>query len=328
MWSHIAEKRERHRFEAVSRRSDWLVVVPPATLLEAGLTKKAALRRELLRTIVGGRREHLATEVASEAAEFVGVVKQFHPSWVRTSEEDVRLLAPFDHFWRRELPGWAKRNPDDVAMFAHAQKQTGGGDRLHENQVVTQKNMKEVGLVLHADDTWAMLASDASPAVRAGWPDTDRIEAWRYENAVFHWSVLQKDASYGVDPSTTRSDWVQPYVDLPALRADRERFNRLWYAETTAEMVPRNWLRWAVRTVQLRFKLRESDGQDEQLAAYLPDCDVFLTEDQRFFLVLTEISKAAPARMGSPVKVSRAAESPADEIARAIEFESSQVRSH
>ncbi len=81
-------------------------------------------------------------------------------------------------------------------------------------------------------------------------------------------------------------------------------------------LVSRNWLRWAVRTVQLKFKLRESDGQDEQLAAYLPDCDVFLTEDQRFFLVLTEITRAAPASMGIPVKISRAAESPTEEIAR------------
>ncbi len=152
VWSHIADKRERHRFEAVSRRSDWLVVVPPATFLEAGLTKKAGLRRELLKTIVGGRREHLATEAAREAWEFVTAVKQLHPSWARTSEDDVRLLAPHDHFWRRELPGWAKREPERVAVFAHAQKQTSGRDRLHRNQVVTQKNMKAVGLVLRADD--------------------------------------------------------------------------------------------------------------------------------------------------------------------------------
>jgi hypothetical protein len=56
----------------------------------------------------------------------------------------------------------------------------------------------------------------------------------------------------------------------------------------------RVWLRWAVNRAQTEFKVGRGNAADEQQAAYLVDCDLYLTADKRFHLVLGRVAQAAP----------------------------------
>ncbi|MFG2491513.1 hypothetical protein ACGFSD_10695 [Streptomyces caniferus] len=57
--------------------------------------------------------------------------------------------------------------------------------------------------------------------------------------------------------------------------------------------MPRNWLRWVSGVALLEHKVTKSSGRDNQLARYLPDCDVFLSEDRRFVRALQRVKEAA-----------------------------------
>src|SRR5262249_36535939 len=104
-----------------------------------------------------------------------------------------------------------------------------------------------------------------------------RVEAWRAHTATFYWAQLAHDATYGVGRDTTIADWIDPYVDLKAVRADRLSFNLFWYREVDRAPMVRNWLRWAVRTAQLAYRLGKGNAYDAAAASYFPDYDVYLT---------------------------------------------------
>jgi len=48
----------------------------------------------------------------------------------------------------------------------------------------------------------------------------------------------------------TYADWVGARVDLRAMCASREAFNRFWLYEVERAYMPRAWLRWAADTIR------------------------------------------------------------------------------
>lgn len=64
------------------------------------------------------------------------------------------------------------------------------------------------------------------------------------------------------------------------------------------------------------MKITDGNPVDAQHAAYLPDCDVFLSADKNFVKVAGRIAAAAPAPVG---QVRQVVWTPADDIVDAIE---------
>jgi len=93
---------------------------------------------------------------------------------------------------------------------------------------------------------------------------------------------------------TTYADWVGAFVDVSAMTGSRSTFTRFWFDEVDRLAMKRNWLRWACGMAQHSFKITKGNAYDSQHAAYLPDCDVFLTADQRYAAALKDVRAATP----------------------------------
>ncbi|MER7483985.1 hypothetical protein ABTX60_41195 [Streptomyces sp. NPDC126510] len=116
---------------------------------------------------------------------------------------------------------------------------------------------------------------------RAGWATGEENAAWRPYNQEVYWSAFATHRrAMLTHEDTTYADWVCAWVDLRAMCASREAFNRFWLYEVEPAYMPRNWLRWAADTVQEDTKSTDGNPIDAPHASYLPDCDVFLTADR------------------------------------------------
>ena len=104
-------------------------------------------------------------------------------------------------------------------------------------------------------------------------------------------------------------DWLEPWLDLDRIRAEPHRWVTFWTRECAAELLPREWLRWAMSEVQALRKVTPGAPVDNQLVTYLVDYDVFVTAD-RTFAECVEV-----ARPHSPAPLATTSTSPAGSAA-------------
>ncbi|MEW6223618.1 MAG: hypothetical protein AB1627_03220 [Chloroflexota bacterium] len=326
VWAFLTDRDEAQSFARWCRSRGITVVVPPATLLEISRTKDPIRRARILAAATTPPRIHPRTEAAEESAEFIEEIRRLRPSWIREKPIHVADFESLDRLWTRRVPRFAKYKPDVLGEMTRTME---SGRLEYEQQAVVDSQRsrqdalraqgREVNLGnLH--DTWVSPADGSDPAYWTPLPLSGRIEEWRFQNAVVFWSTLQQPATYGrtLGRDTTRADWIEPFVDLGALRRDHADFNRLWFEEIAPERVLRNWLRWALQLAQVRFRLGRGNATDEQQAAYLPDCDVYATADHRFHLALEAVCRQAPRSVAKVVYVDRNASSAVAAIEVAI----------
>ena len=65
----------------------------------------------------------------------------------------------------------------------------------------------------------------------------------------------------------------------------------------------RNWIRWAVRFLQIAARVQLSNARDEQIASYMPDVDLFFTTDKTYFRILRAVTIAAPVPCARPQQI-------------------------
>ncbi|MGA8726235.1 MAG: hypothetical protein WB565_14475 [Acidimicrobiales bacterium] len=120
--------------------------------------------------------------------------------------------------------------------------------------------------------------------------------AWAFQSADVWWNELFSPSAHWIVAGVrnTFRDWTEPYLDLDAIRRDKDSFYSMWCDDAQSVEAPRNWMRWAVGFVQLGWKLSRSNGVDNQIASYLYDVDVFVTTDSRFAGVLKVTTAVAP----------------------------------
>lgn len=98
------------------------------------------------------------------------------------------------------------------------------------------------------------------------------------------WATLGREAAGRLIgySDKTQEDSLGAYVDLKAMRKDRESFNRFFLFDIEGWNVPRCWWHGTVEVLQLGKRLANSNGMDAAHASHLPDCDYLLTTDKRF----------------------------------------------
>jgi 3'-phosphoadenosine 5'-phosphosulfate sulfotransferase len=129
-----------------------------------------------------------------------------------------------------------------------------------------------------------------------GWESSEPVETSRLENQEFWLTTLRRRND---EPFKTSIDWMEPFLNIEAMVAAQRIFGRMWLYEIEAIKVPRNWLRWAVRFARTAAKLEVGNPRDEQLACYLPDTDLFITNDRRFMRILESVVEAAPTTVAT-----------------------------
>ncbi|MQS37323.1 hypothetical protein FFZ77_17335 [Streptomyces katsurahamanus] len=317
IWSYLGDERAGNRLKKVARYLGHRVVTVPSVLLEVWQHPRTDKRAAIVEAITTATDERLRSEADREGAEVVAEVRRLHPEWIRAMPDTGREATWRTYwtktFWREAVEHHGLfRNTDQARRTARTVQ------FVVDNQKEQRERLREARFDLRDLSRITMSPSEETTAEqRTGWRTGERIAAWRPYNQEVYWRAFATGRrSVLTHEDTTYADWVGARVDLRAMCAAREDFNRFWLYEVEAAHMPRNWLRWAADTVQADMKVTGGNPVDCQHASYLPDCEVFLTADKNFLRVLDRIAEEAPVPVGRARRVAPAAH---DGIVEAIE---------
>ncbi|MFJ9026333.1 hypothetical protein ACIRPU_41195 [Streptomyces sp. NPDC102259] len=317
IWSYLGDERAGNRFKTVAHSLGYHVVTAPSVLLEVLQHPRSDMRAAIIEAITTATDERLRSEADQEGAEVISEVRRLHPEWMRAMPDTGREAA-WRTYWTKRFWREAVEHHDRLRDTAPARRTARTVGFLVDNQKEQRERWREAGFDL-GDLSQITLAPSEETTVeqQTGWAPGERIAAWRpYSQEVYWHAFARGRRSVLTHEETTYADWVGARVDLRAMCASREVFNRFWLYEVEPVHMPRAWLRCAADTVQMDMKVTAGNPLDVQHAAYLPDCEVFLTADKNFLRVLDRIAEQAPVPVGRARRVAPAAH---DGIVEAIE---------
>jgi hypothetical protein len=319
LWSYLGDDASVRDLDRLLDDRDLRVVVAPSTLLEVFDIPHEDVRNRIIRGMATGpRRSRLHTEAESYATEVVNLVRLYRPEWM-LQVPNPALAARHQNFWLKKV--WSEALENSARHHRYQQDQKPTHDHIMGRQRFQRTQMLETKFEL--PDLTAMIATADDPALGqlAGW-DGSATALWRLQLGQLSWYQLgvigPRARMTGED--RTMTDWVEPYVDLRKLRRDPDGFAAIWLDQARIEDVPRNWLSWAVEVVQWTQKIGSGNPADAQHAAYLLDCDVFLSADKRYVAALERVRSDAPFKFATTRLVSAdRSTSVASRIAAALE---------
>ncbi len=280
------------------------VLMPPSVLVEVARISRTDARQRKIRALARGPWKRLPSEAETEAADIVAEMRRLRPHWMRRMP-DTGKVASLNNFWTNKI--WREAAQDSQRIHDYEMARTDERDYL-----VSQQKQNRANIVLRDKLSLRPLTAltiskgDAAKDLDVpGWNGAP-VEAWRWESATLFWHQLVTVVDWSLLNSgdTTFADWIGAYANLTAVRSDQAEFNRFWLTDAERDALPREWLRWAVRTVQLTRKVTNGNPADEQHSAYLVDCDLFLTADRSFCEVLEIVREDAPFPIAEPRLVS------------------------
>ena len=293
LWSSIRDKGAERAFDALMDARGLRVVVPPSTLMEVVRIPVAEARQQVIHALATGKRHRLPTEAESESMEVISEIRRTRVQWMRTIPLTGRVWS-LNNFWTNRV--WREALHDSQRMHDYEMRQAPVRDYLIDTQKRDRNSFLQsdfkigplTGLVVKADQ-------NTSETYFGGWSG-EPVEFWRILLRDLHWHQLGVvvDRAAVTREDTTTADWVGAYVDLSSLRNDRADFTRFWIEDISVSNIPRNWLRCAVRVAQSYYKITSGNPADEQHSAYLVDCDLFLSADNRYISKLNFIRDSAP----------------------------------
>ncbi len=227
------------------------------------------------------------TEVFRECEDVVRLIRSRRPEWLRVPPDSAsfhRLRADWAGgrgFWyraRHDTASEARRiaflegDRMDRARDEARQRRADMARLRFENMPLTGWRGRPIGHLL-------------------GW-DGDEVDAWRLESVERWW------LSFVEHPEAATVDWLSPFVDVRKLSRERRSWNRLWLYEATAEDLPREWMRWAVRMLQGVRKVTPGTPGDNQLAVYLYEVDGLVSADAALVDIVNRVRVDSPLPAG------------------------------
>jgi hypothetical protein len=299
IWSSIGDEGVAREFDILMKSRSAEVVVPPSILVEVFDLPRSEPRDRIIRALATGRRIRLPTEAKSECMEFVAEVRRLRPGWMRAIPLTGKIWS-LDNFWTNKI--WREALSDSTRHHEYKKRERGDHDLILRHQRAQRQEILRTNASLRPLTALTAIPDLESEGYRLpGWSG-DAVEAWRPNCCALFWYQLSVKGGRRLlsREDTTYLDWVTPYVEFSALRADPEDFTRLWLYDIEASAVPRNWLRWAINLIQSDFRITGGNPADEQHSTYLPDGDLFLTADANFVKVLKAVREDAPFSFAEP----------------------------
>jgi len=307
LWSYIGDEEARPALDELLRANGFALCLAPSVLLEALRTPKPDVRRKIVTAMVSGRpARRLQSEAESEAQEVVAEIRRARPGWMRRLP-DLRRADSFHRWWRKGI--WAAVESDLDGFLA--QSALLPLQDWDERIVLGQKEMRQAIIASNEDwsalDGWVLPAEDSPDWYLEGWPTGKRVEGWRASNRDVFWDALALAPKRHLVryEDTTYADFVGARVDLLLMTRSRAEFTRFWFEAVDRQAVRRCWIRWAVAYAQTLTKVTGGNPRDAQHAAYLCDCDIFMTADVRYAQTLNLVRRAAGFSMARVVLVRR-----------------------
>ena len=304
IWSRLAEQGQQYQFNKLVRNKQIDVVMPPATLLEVLRTHDRQLRRAVTKLVCRKVWRHLRTEAQAEAAELVAEIRRLRPAWI-LDQPDLDAITGHERFWLRTIYDLASA---DAPQLLSLNQVVGMRERreisnLQEAQQVRFRSDGFFRSIEEAQKQFPTLAVTPGPpgsptsrsAQAAGWDPGTKVAPWRLDLLSVQWEALVLDPvrTHFTGQVATYADWVGAYVNLQAVSYSRRDFGHLILYEIDEAHMPRTWLRRAVALIQHSMKLSRGNPVDAQLASYLVDADLFVTNDKRYARIIEAVRPSA-----------------------------------
>ena len=290
IWRYIVESDATELVRLEARRQSVDIVACPAIVFEAMRGRNEELRDRLVETMTRGSWLRLMPEAYKEAEQVRQEVSRLHPEWLN-SRPERSLWYQLKADWES---GWWRRARNDTRNEAKRIIELDG------NQI-TQARAESIGLRQHALELGTKFEK-LSMEVKinfiqpiAGW-DGEPFDAWRLGGLRRWFNALSH-------PDSTDGQWLSPWVASDSIQRRDDRWISMWTREVEANRLPLEWLRWAFEHVQATRAGNDGTPVDNQIATYLPECDIFITADKVFADCVEKVRPHAPIPLGRGVRV-------------------------
>jgi hypothetical protein len=294
VWRAIVDANAVEDLRSTARQFGVQIVACPAVVFEAMRGGDPRLRKELVKAMTRGSWLRLMPEAYKEAAEVRNEIARLHPDWINPKPN---LSA-----WQRNKADWEsawwRRVRQDTRAEA-ARIHTLGADRLEQARVEARILRSQAS---DEKRTFDNLSLDLQVSLEVGTEGWDGLpfDAWRYGG-------LNRWLSAIANPDSTDGQWLGPWLNAKTIWENLPDWVSMWTVEVDKSGLPSEWLRWAFEYVQATRKTSDGTPVDNQIATYLPECDLFVSADKVFVQCVEKI------RALSPVKLARALQIPAGE---------------
>jgi hypothetical protein len=309
VWRYIVDAEAVETVRTAAKRHEVDVVACPAVVYECLRLKDTRVRRALAKALTRTEWLRPFPEAYLECEELRKEIAVHRPDWL--------VPMPDLREWNRQRSDWMggfwRRVREQTPLMARIVGAVGDDDLGKARGEARGRRSQAMDL----GHTTASLRLDAARAYFTrpvpGWDGTE-FDAWRGTAQATWWNVLF------ANPNQTMLDWLAPWVDLRLIRADRAGWVAFWTHQARSAALPREWIRWAMLEIQALRTVTSGTPVDNQIAAYLPDFDVFVTGDKAFADCIEALRPHAPTRLAR-VSVSPAGAAAVDHVLELVERE-------
>ena len=302
-WSYLAESDQEGAFVDLEKKLNLEVILPPSILLEVQKTKDKEKRIKIIKVMNKGYRKKERTEVDMESEELIYEVRRLHPECSKYFSSTKRINK-LRKFWTKDI--W--KNSIEKTDFYHNRmvrsEKRGIGIVINEQESI-KKGMQEAKWDVNKtrpSDMKAKFSEKSTFALK--YVDVNKdYDPWRIINLYYYKKSLENVSLQINHDDRTVADWCEPWIDIKEFMANEKRYFDFWLEEVEIRNMQRNWLRWAVSTMQPLRKIANSNPYDEQHSAYLINVDMFYTCDRRYYECLKVIYDDNQVTIAKPVLI-------------------------
>ncbi len=297
VWRYLIDLDAVETIYRAAKSADSVILACPAVLYEMLRLEDVPFRRQLVKAICRSRWVRMMPEAFEESEEFKAEIGRLRPQWL-LHNSDLSVFNRLYHDWHGPRGVWLRARVDPTR--ASAVLRAVEGNLLDLGRSETRELRAQVGGITTFErvklDRW----TSTFPLKPPGW-DGDPVEAWRAETMRFYIDALLVPDSRN---SPTAREWLEPWINLASIRNDPPSFARFFLYETDASHLPRDWLRWAFRTLQATRKTSPGTPVDNQISSYLVDADLLVTADKVFVSIIQRVTAETVIPIAAPVLVS------------------------
>ncbi|WP_143876138.1 hypothetical protein [Nocardia fluminea] len=297
VWRYLIDRDGVEAINRAARDGRGKMIACPAVLYEILRLEDVELRHSLVKAICRSRWVRLMPEVFEESSELRVEIARLRSRWL-LSHPDMRTFRALDNDWRGPRGVWWRARVDPAEAAAVLREVE--GNFLVRSRDDAKGLRDQIGAITNFDKVTLDRWTTTFPLNPGGW-DGDPVETWRAETMRYYIEALLRPGSA---QSSAAREWLEPWVDLAAMRRELPSFVRLFLYETEPARLPRSWLRWAIQVLQGTRTTSPGTPVDNQIASYLVEADIFVTADKAFAAIVQRVVDEGVIDIATPVLVS------------------------
>lgn len=293
IWRYLVNNDEVESLYHAAKGRHAVILACPAVLYEMLRLDDLPLQKRLVKAICRSRWLRMMPEAFEESMEFLAEISRLRPQWI-LARPDERLFTRLHSDWSGRRGVWwrARTNPTEAARVLRIVE----GDLILRARDDASRLRADMRHMATFDTVNLARWTTTFPLKPPGWKG-DPVETWRATTMGYYIEGLFDSRQ----PPAAR-EWLEPLVDLSAMRSDLASFARLMLYETQPDRMPRSWLRWALHTLQATRTTSPGTPVDAQIGSYLVDADFFVTADRAFLAITERLRREGRVPVAEPVR--------------------------